>query len=94
MENLARVSRDRRVTLPLSVRKRLRIANGDLVAVAIEEGRVVLTPKKVIDSSQEYFWNPAWQAAEREASEDIAAGRTKTFDTVDALFVDLDSSED
>ena len=40
--------------------------------------------------SQAYFWTKEWQKAEREASEDIKAGRVKTFDTVDELFKDLD----
>ena len=43
--------------------------------------------KKV--KNQDYFWTKEWQAAEKEASEDIKAGRVKTFDTVDELIEDL-----
>ncbi len=39
--------------------------------------------------SQAYFWTKEWQEAEREASEDIKAGRGKTFDTVEELVKDL-----
>ena len=35
--------------------------------------------------------DPAWQAAEREADEDIRAGRVKTFSSVEELIEDLDS---
>ena len=45
-------------------------------------------------SDQSYFWTPEWQAAEREAEADIAAGRYKTFDTIDELLEDLHSSDD
>ncbi len=40
--------------------------------------------------SQAYFWTREWQEAEKEASEDIRAGRVKTFDSVDDLIKDLD----
>jgi hypothetical protein len=33
-------------------------------------------PKKLVDAAQAWFWTDEWQAGEREASEDIAAGRT------------------
>ena len=42
------------------------------------------------DPSQTWFWTPKWQQMEREANEDIAAGREKTFDDIDALFDYLD----
>lgn len=35
------------------------------------------------DDDQSWFWTPEWQEAEKEADEDIAAGRVHTFDTVD-----------
>jgi len=42
-----------------------------------------------IDRSQSYFWTKKWQDAEREADEDIKAGRVKTFDSVEELLEDL-----
>ena len=35
------------------------------------------------DPDQAWFWTPVWQAAEREADEDIRAGRVETFATMD-----------
>ena len=40
--------------------------------------------------SQVYFWTSRWQGGEREADEDIKAGRVKVFDSVDELIKDLD----
>jgi len=40
--------------------------------------------------SQTYFWTKKWQEAEKEASEDIKAGRVKNFDSVKELLADLD----
>lgn len=31
--------------------------------------------------TQDYFWTPEWQEAEKEADEDIKAGRVKRFHT-------------
>ena len=47
-----------------------------------------------IDPDQAYFYTEAWQAKEREADEDIAAGRFKTFDTMEAFLADLNSDDE
>jgi bifunctional DNA-binding transcriptional regulator/antitoxin component of YhaV-PrlF toxin-antitoxin module len=67
----------------------LGIEEGDLVEIEIEDERAVLLPKKLVDKSQAYFWKRKWQEAEREADEDIRAGRIKTFDSVDELVREL-----
>ena len=58
--------------------------------VYVTDDSIVLTPKKAIDKSQAYFWSAEWQAAEREASEDIAAGRVHEAKSVEDLIVSLD----
>jgi hypothetical protein len=40
-----------------------------------------LRPQKVIDASQAWFWTEEWQAGEREADADRAAGRSERFDS-------------
>ena len=85
----SKVTRHGQVTLPASVRKELGIEEGDIVEVTMEDDRAVLLPKKLIDKSQAYFWTKEWQEAEKEASEDIKAGRVKTFDTTKELIEDL-----
>ena len=90
MTTYSKVTRHGQVTLPASVRKQLGIEEGDLIEVIVEDDRAVLIPKKLIDKSQAYFWAKEWQEAEREASEDIRAGRVKTFDTAEELMEDLE----
>ena len=87
---MSKVTRHGQVTLPASVRKQLGIEEGDLVEIEVQDERAVLMPKKLVDKSQAYFWTKRWQDAEREAGEDIKAGRVKTFDSVDELIKDLD----
>ncbi|HJX12001.1 MAG TPA: hypothetical protein VJ377_00575 [Dehalococcoidales bacterium] len=54
--------------------------------------KVVLEPNEPggYSKSQAYFWTKEWQEAEKEASEDIKAGRIKEFDTVEELLEDLE----
>lgn len=86
---LTKLTRHGQVTLPAAVRRALRLKEGDYVEVRISGDDIVLTPKKLIDASQAYFWTPAWQAAEQEADEDIGAGRVHEFDNVDDLIASL-----
>ena len=90
MTTYSKVTRHGQVTLPASVRRKLGIEEGDLVEVMVEGDKAVLLPKKIVDKSQAYFWTKEWQVAEREASEDIKAGRVKTFDNVEELIKDLE----
>ena len=50
----------------------------------------MLTPKRLVDKDQAYYWSRQWQDAEREAEEDIRAGRVKEFASVEELLRDLD----
>ena len=42
------------------------------------------------DKSRAFDWTKEWQAAEREADEDIKAGRVKSFDSIEELIKDLE----
>ena len=69
------------VTIPADVRQAVRLEEGDPVEVEIVDDGILLRPMKVIDASQAWFWTPEWQAMEREADEDIAAGRVERFES-------------
>lgn len=90
MPAYSKVTRHGQITLPASLRKKLMIEEGDLMEIEVVDERMVLVPKKLIDTSQSYFWTQKWQEAEKEADADIKAGRVKAFDTVDDLIKELD----
>ncbi len=87
MGALTKLTSGGQVTLPKEIREKINMQPGDFVEVNLdEEGHIVLTPKKLVDASQAYFWNEEWQKGERKADEDIKAGRVKRFkSTVDAV---------
>jgi len=83
--------RKNQVTLPREVAEALHIGEGDEVEFTIEDdGRVVLRGLTTVPADQAWFWSPSWQAGEREASEQIAAGRTEEFEDAEAMFDALD----
>src|SRR5688500_12481547 len=53
-----------------------------------------IAPVQWQDESQDYFWTPEWQAAEREADEDIAAGRVSRMTLDDLGGTDMTNSGD
>ena len=77
---LAKLTSGGQVTLPKEIRLKANMQPGDFVEVELDgEGHIVLTPKKLVDASQAYFWTEEWQKGERKADEDIRAGRVKKF---------------
>jgi AbrB family looped-hinge helix DNA binding protein len=90
---LTKVTRHGQVTLPAAIRRAVNVKEGDYIEVRVEEDVIVLTPKKLVDKSQAYFWTEEWQAAEREASADIAAGRVREFQDVEDLIASLEGED-
>jgi AbrB family looped-hinge helix DNA binding protein len=80
------------ITLPASVRRQANLKEGDLLEITVEpDGAVRLIPKIVVDRDQAYFWTQRWQEGERQAEEDLLAGRVRDFETMDDLLRELDS---
>jgi len=90
MPAYSKVTRHGQITIPASVRKELGVEEGDLVEIEIVDEKAVLMPKKLVDKNQAYFWTKRWQEGEREADEDIRAGRVRTFNSVEELVEDLE----
>lgn len=45
------------------------------------------------NNTQDYFWTPEWQEAEKEADEDIKAGRALRFSNADTLIKELQTDD-
>ena len=80
------------LTIPKSIRERLHVKEGEYIEAEVKGESLVLTPVKVIRKGQEYFWTKEWQGGEREADEDIKAGRLSRVyekDELDTFFKDM-----
>jgi len=56
-----------------------------------EDGVIELRPTLPVPVGELWFWNEGHQAAEREAEDDIATGRYRTFDDAASFLADLES---
>ena len=92
-DTLVKVTSKRQVTLSVSICRKLNISQGDHLRISVHDGGILLEPVAVVDRSQAWFWTAEWQAAEREATEDIEAGRVRDFDSVDEAIDALDGAD-
>ncbi len=79
------------VTIPKELRRGLD-ESGLFEAFRREDGVIELRPRIAIDPSQAWFWSERWQQMEREDDEDYAAGRYKTYDSLESFLAGLDEA--
>lgn len=81
------------IALPPELRRRYQLDEPGAQLEIIERGDGVLElhPVLPIPADQAWFWTERWQAMEREADEDIAAGRYRQFDSSEEFLSYLDS---
>jgi hypothetical protein len=65
--------------------------NKQMKVLVEQDGSLRLVPKITIDRSHAYFWTERWQQGEREAEEDLRAGRFREFTSMDELIQDLET---
>jgi len=83
MTALVKIQLKGQVTLPTRMRSALGVAEGDLVEASVQRGRIVLTPKVVLDRSQFPTADDEYTPAQRRAINarlakglaDVKAGR-------------------
>ena len=80
---LLRLRKNAQFTLPAGIRRAVHLEDGDILDCEVRDGQIVLTPKKLIDKRDAWFWSDEWQKAEAEAQKDIENGNVTEFETVD-----------
>lgn len=84
MSSTARIQHKGQVTIPTRVREQAGLNKGDVVEFSYQRGKIVITPKVIIDRSQFPTADDEYTPAQRriidarldKADEDIKAGRT------------------
>jgi antitoxin PrlF len=80
------------LTLPEEIRRALHISEGDEVEFAVhDDGTITVRGYVSIPTDQAWFFTPQWLAGEREADEEIAAGRGTAHESADDMFAHLDA---
>jgi bifunctional DNA-binding transcriptional regulator/antitoxin component of YhaV-PrlF toxin-antitoxin module len=80
------------IAIPTSIRRHFCLDRlGTQVEVIVREDEIVLRSHVGVPFYQAWFWIECWQQMEREADDDIGAGRVAVTEDVDELLADLDS---
>jgi antitoxin MazE len=84
-----------KVTIPVQVLRRFGLDKpGAQVEIVIRDGEIVLVPHIAVPADQAWFWTKEWQAKEREADEELAAGGRTLHETGDEFLAHLDRLAD
>lgn len=98
MNTTGKIQNKGQVTIPTAVRRQAGLSKGDLVNFAFRRGKIVITPKLVIDRSQFPTADDEYTPEQRriidarlaEGLADIKAGRTfGPFNTADEMIADM-----
>jgi AbrB family looped-hinge helix DNA binding protein len=83
------------ITVPAEIRSVLGAQEGDdLIFYTDEQNRVIVSRAQIIPPDQAWFWSERWQRLEREAQEDIQAGRVYAFEDLESAMTALDRAAD
>ncbi|WP_223806011.1 AbrB/MazE/SpoVT family DNA-binding domain-containing protein [Ornithinibacillus gellani] len=95
MKEQVTIRKKGQITLPKSILDKFGLEEGDSLVLEVDDfGEISVTPMIQIPANQKWFWSEEWQKGEKEATEDIKAGRTKKFDDVYDLITDLESENE
>lgn len=82
------------VSLPVAIRRRYRLDEpGAQVEVIDADGEIILRPKVALDAKQAWFWDPEWQAGEKEAEDELHRGLGTDFSNGEEFLESLDTAE-
>jgi antitoxin PrlF len=87
----ATVRKKGQLTIPAEIREAAHIEEGDPIEFEIVAEGIMLRPKKVIDSTQAWFWTAAWQERVHTSIQEIQAGEGEQFESEDDFLASLDA---
>jgi AbrB family looped-hinge helix DNA binding protein len=81
MSTFVAVQKRGTIALPPEIRTRLGLDKpGAQLEIVERDGEIVLRPYVAIPADQAWFWEPAWQAEERDVDTFVEAGQTTEFE--------------
>jgi AbrB family looped-hinge helix DNA binding protein len=98
MSSIAKIQHKGQVTIPTRLRNKAGLAKGDLVEFSFQRGKIVITPKVVVDRSKFPTADDEYTPAQRriidarlaKSAEDFRKGRTfSPFDTADEMVASM-----
>ncbi len=90
MTAITKIQRNFQITIPSTMRKKLKLQVGDLIGVELKEEGLLVKPLATIDRNQAWFWARGWQEEEKKVEEDLRKGRVKTSKNVEEFIRELE----
>lgn len=79
----------RQVVIPKELFDSLRLAEGDYLEASLDEGKIVYTPKQIVDRDN-WYWSAEGQSTIKAALADVAEGRLiGPFETAEKALAEL-----
>ena len=69
--SLSKITRNYQITIPVNIRKSLKLKVGHMVDFDVKDNKIILSLKKIIDEDQSWFWTEEWQKGEKEVTESL-----------------------
>jgi len=86
---LVQVREKAQITIPSKIRKTLGIKEGDYLEAEVEDNKILLIPKILLDKAEAVTLSKKGEEMLKEALEDVKKGRVKKFKKVQELIDDL-----
>jgi len=86
---LVQVREKAQITLPSKIRKALGIKEGAHLEAEVEDNKIVLIPKILVDKAKAVTLSKKGEEMLKEALEDVKKGKVKEFKNVQELIDDL-----
>ena len=87
--SLVQLREKAQITLPSKIRKALGIKEGDYLEAEVEDNKIVLVPKILVDKAKVVTLSKKGEEMLKEALEDVKKGKVKEFKNVQELIDDL-----
>ena len=71
MPTVMKISPQGQIRIPKKVMQTLNMEMGDYVEMEIDQNKIILKPRKLIDPSQGWYWTKEWQKMEVEVDIEI-----------------------
>ncbi|KOF08648.1 hypothetical protein AC739_19120 [Planococcus glaciei] len=92
--NFINIRKNGEITLPNAFRKAIGLSENDQLAIAVQDGQIILQPVSTIPEDQLWFWTQEWQEGELEADQDIIHGRVHHFTNIEDAIKFLNDKEE
>jgi len=80
---LVQVREKAQITIPSKIRKTLGIKQGDYLEAEVEDNKIVLIPKILLDKAEAVTLSKKGEEMLKEALEDVKRGKVKKFNNVE-----------